>query len=253
MGAESLGRAAAAQGFAILQLAPAKVLPDCPPLPEPMDAEWAAGVRRSLGLSGVRVAVLGCYVDVCGPDDERRELAVRRLSHNLSLAAAFGSPVVATETPLSGGDARECLGRLREELGRLLPEAEAARVALCVEPVMGHAVSTPRAMRDLADELASPALGVILDPVNLVDPGSRADPCGPALEAVEILGGLIKAVHVKDFVVEGGEKRVARIGSGYMDWSRVVPLIAAAAPGAPFIIEDQDSEGRAAGLKLLSS
>jgi L-ribulose-5-phosphate 3-epimerase len=251
--AESLGREASSLGFALLQLAPSKSLSDCPALPGPMSPEWAAGVRSALGRFGVSVAVLGCYVDVCGPDEASRGQALDRLSHNVLMAPAFGSRVVATETPFSGGDAAECLARLREALERLLPEAEAAGISLCVEPVHGHAVPTPRAMRDLARDLGSAALGVVLDPVNLFDPESRAEPREPALEAALSLGGSIKAVHVKDFSIVGGRKQTARIGSGLMDWERLAPEIAAAAPGAPFIIEDQDAQGRAAGLSLLRS
>jgi sugar phosphate isomerase/epimerase len=251
--AEGLGRAASALGFGLVQLAPSKALADCPPPPEPMSLEWAAGVRLALGRSGVRVAVLGCYVDVCGPDPDSREAARRMLSHNVLLARSFGSRVVATETPLSGGDPDDCLRRLREALGRLLPEAESSGVALCIEPVHGHAVPTPAAMRDLVAELASPALGVILDPVNLFDPSSRAEPWAPAVEAAESLGGLVKAVHMKDFSLVDGRKLTARIGACLMDWDRLAPLISKAVPLAPFIIEDQDADGRAAGLRLLGS
>lgn len=249
--AEGLGKAAASLGFRLLQLAPAKSLADCPPPPEPMSLEWAAGVRLALFRSGVGVAVLGCYVDVCGPDPLSREAARKRLSHNVMLARSFGSRIVATETPLSGGDPKACARALREALGRLLPEAEAAGVALCVEPVHGHAVPTPAAMRELADDLGSRALGVILDPVNLVDPSSRAEPWAPALEAVQSLGDSIMAVHVKDFSIVGGDKLASRIGAGHMDWKRLVPAIAAASPLAPFIIEGQDAEGMACGIALL--
>jgi L-ribulose-5-phosphate 3-epimerase len=251
--AEGLGAAAASLGFGLLQLAPAKSLADCPPPPEPMSPEWADGVRLALLRSGVGVAVLGCYVDLCGPDPLSREAAGKRLSHNLMLARSFGSSVVATETPLSGGDPKGCALALREALGRLLPEAESAGVALCVEPVHGHAVPTPAAMRELAGDLGSRALGVVLDPVNLVDPSSRTEPWAPALEAVQALGPSIKAVHVKDFSIAAGGKRATRIGEGSMDWARLVPAIAAAAPLAPFIIEDQDAEGMAAGIALLRS
>jgi L-ribulose-5-phosphate 3-epimerase len=249
--AEGLGRAAAALGLGLLQLAPAKSLADCPPPPGPMGIEWAAGVRLALLRSAVEVAVLGCYVDVCGPDPRSREEARKRLSHNVMLARSFGARVVATETPLSGGEPEGCARALREALGRLLPEAEAAGVALCVEPVRGHAVPTPAAMRDLAGELGSRALGVILDPVNLVDPSSRAAPWTPALEAAELLGGSIKAIHVKDFSIVDGGKRGSRIGSGLMDWERLAPALVEALPGVPFILEDQDAAGIAAGLALL--
>jgi L-ribulose-5-phosphate 3-epimerase len=251
--ADGLGCAAAALGFGLLQLAPSKALDDCPPPPALMAVEWAAGVRVALLRSSVRVAVVGCYVDICGPDEASRELARKRLSHNLLIAPSLGSRVVATETPLSGGDPADCLRALRGALERLLPEAEAAGVSLCIEPVLGHAVPSPSAMLELAADLASPALGVILDPVNIADPDARREPSMAAADAAESLGGIVKAVHVKDFSIVGGRKAVARIGEGLMDWERLVPAIARAAPQAPFIIEDQDAEGRAAGLSLLRS
>jgi len=251
--ARGLGKLARSRGFGLLQLAPVKALADCPRPPERIGRAWAEEVRRDLALSRVEVAVLGCYVDICGPGGAERSSAIAALANSIDVAPYLGAPVVATETPLSGGDRADCLARLRSALGLLLPLAESKRVYLCLEPVWGHAVDSPAAMRELVGDLASPAFGLILDPVNLVDPASGSLPAAPALACLGLLGGAIRAVHVKDAAIEEGRKKTVRIGSGIMDWRGLAPEIAAAAPGAAFIIEDQDAQGMAAGLSLLGN
>jgi L-ribulose-5-phosphate 3-epimerase len=240
-------------GVSCLQLAPAKALADCPPPPEPMEEAWAARVAATLGSRGISVAVLGCYVDICGPDPLSRRAAVDRLAHNLSIAHRFGARVVGTETPLSGGEPAEAIRSLRDSVAELLPLAECSGSLLCIEPVWGHALSSPRAMAALLEEIASPALCVILDPVNLVDPSSAEEPERRALEALDLFAERVRAVHAKDFTIAGGAKVPAIPGTGLMDWKRLAPAIAAAAPAAPFIVEEQDGPGLAAGLALLRS
>ncbi len=245
--------AAVLRGAACLQLAPAKALSDCPLPPAQMEGTWARAAAAAFAARGVSVAVLGCYVDICSPDAAARREASGRLTHNLLLARDFGSGVVATETPLSGGEPREALVFLRAALAELLPIAERAGVLLCIEPVWGHAVDSPRVMAELLGDLGSSAFGVILDPVNLVDPGSGAEPAAAALEALERFGGRVAAVHAKDFAMLGGAKVPAVPGEGLMDWERVARAAARIAPVAPFILEEQDAPGFSAGLSLLRS
>jgi L-ribulose-5-phosphate 3-epimerase len=247
-----LAEAAVRAGVSCLQLAPAKALSDCPVPPEPMGEGWARSVGAALAARGIGVAVLGCYVDVCSPDARARVEAVDRLALSLRLAPAFGSRVVATETPLSGGGSAAALASLRDSLRELAALAEGLGATLCVEPVWGHAVDTPREMARLLDAVGSRALGVILDPVNLVDPGSGGDPAAPALEALALFGERVAALHVKDFLLRGGSKARALPGEGLMDWARLVSAASEAAPRAPLILEDQDARGLAAGIALLS-
>lgn len=245
--------AAAEAGVGCLQLAPAKALVDCPPPPGPMSETWARSVRAALAARGIGVAVLGCYVDACGPGAAARASAAARLAHNLSMASSFGALVVATETPLSGGDRGRALANLRDALRDLVIVAEAHGALLCIEPVWGHAVDTPRAMAELLGSVGSRALGVILDPVNLVDPDCGADPAGPALECLALFGSRVAAVHVKDFTLRGGVKAGIAPGRGLMDWGCVARAAAETAPGAPFILEDQDAAGLREGRSLLQS
>jgi sugar phosphate isomerase/epimerase len=251
--ASFIAEAARRAGVVCLQLAPAKALADCPPPSEPMVASWAREVAAALAAEGIRVAVLGCYVDLCAPDPPARRAAVERLAHNLSLARAFGTRAVATETPLSGGSALQAGAYLRGALRELVGEAERGGASICVEPVWGHAIDTPRSMAELLEAIGSPFLGVVLDPVNLVDPGSRADPALPALEALALFGDRVVAVHVKDFVLRGGAKAPAVPGKGLLDWGRVARAAVASAPGAPLILEEQDAAGLAAGIEMLAA
>lgn len=251
-GAADLAARIATAGADCIQLAPAKAIADCPGF-DGIAPEEAAAIAGAFASKGVSVAVLGCYEDVCGRDAASRARGQSLLSRALSLADAFGTKIVATETPLSGCPREEAQGLLLAALEALLQRAEGAGSVLCLEPVWDHAIGTPQAMRDIIDRVGSKALGVVLDPVNLVDPRESSEGSKAALEAIELFGERVAAVHVKDYVLREGSKVAVRPGEGLMDWRKVALAVAAAAPDAPFIVEEQDGPGFAAGRALLRS
>jgi sugar phosphate isomerase/epimerase len=248
--ATEIAAAVADAGALCVQLAPAKAIVDSP-APEDIEPAWASSVAQAFADRGISVAVLGSYVDVCGPDESSRTLAWARLSRCIELSSSFRTAVVGTETPLSGGSRKAAVGLLLAALERLLPEAERAGVLLCIEPVWGHAIDSPSSMAEIIRLAGSKALGVILDPVNLVDPLADSCPESAALKALDLFGDSVAAVHVKDYALRGNAKESAPPGTGLMDWERVAPAAAIASHNAPFLVEEQSGSGFSMGLSLL--
>jgi L-ribulose-5-phosphate 3-epimerase len=244
----------ASRGFRRLQLAPTKALLGVGAKPGDLDATKAAAIRVAFAAHGVEIAVLGCYVNLVRPDQAPESLT--RFEEYLRLAGTFGCRRVATETfsleEGRKGFSEEGYRALVPAIARLAAAAEAAGAWVCVEPVASHIVSGPRVMRRLLDEVGSPSLKVLLDPVNLVDPETLAGAPGLLEDCLELLGDRVEAFHAKDFAVEGGKKLVVSPGMGVFDYRPTLARLLKAKPDMPVILEDQRPENLAAAAAFLA-
>jgi len=121
-----------------------------------------------------------------------------------------------------------------------LTSAEPHDVTLAFEPEHNNVVNSATAGRRLLDEMRSPHLKVVIDPVNLLDgPGleHQADTLGEAFDA---LGDDLVLAHAKDLRADG---TIAPAGRGRLDYARYLHLLTGAAPAIPLILhglpEDQ--------------
>lgn len=244
--APALAEAVLATGLSSLQLAPRKALREFEGA-QALDPGLARAAGRAFRDRGVKVAVLGCYVEVLHPDRDQRRRELARLRESLELCEAFGATVVATETGRPGpGLAADRAGLVRElvdGLGELCLLAGRLGLRLALEPVWDHGLAGPAEAAMVQASLDLPGLGFLLDPVNLVPGGGLPEPAAPALEAIRILGGRIVAVHAKDFRIEGGQKRIVPCGQGQMPWAPILEGLAGLRSDMDIILEDQ-----AAGL-----
>jgi sugar phosphate isomerase/epimerase len=103
---------------------------------------------------------------------------------------------------------------LRSELDFALPLAEAAGIKLAVEPEPGNVVNHAQAARRLLNEVASPFLGIVLDPANLLSPETLSEQHEVLAQAAQLLGGSLLLAHIKDIDSSG---RVTAPGSGAVD------------------------------------
>jgi sugar phosphate isomerase/epimerase len=78
-------------------------------------------------------------------------------------------------------------------------------VILAIEPVWKHIVSDADRARTVLDEIGSPNLQVILDPVNLISPARYQQRNETIAHAIEVLGRDVAVLHLKDCRLERGE------------------------------------------------
>ena len=224
-------------GISCIQLAPAKSFPDWPSEPGAVRGKVVERARKAFEDRGIRIAVLGCYINPVHPDPDELARQLRRFEETLGFVRDFGCAVVGTET---GSIAPDCsfhpdtakpstFDRLCRSVERLLRTAERCGAIVGIEPVAWqHTVSSIDLARKLILRLGSPALGIIFDPVNLIPPeglpGSQAD---FFQEALEVFGDRIVAIHAKDFRLEGGCKSEALpAGSGELEYKKLFSLLA---------------------------
>lgn len=221
------------QGFSCVHLALSKTIPDFKMAPGTLNAGLGKHIRGIFSAHGVDVAVLGCYKNLAHPDPEVvRDLQELYIAH-LRMAISLNCSVVGTETGAPNAEYRyepNCHTEtaLQSFLRGLEPVVEAAETLgtlLAIEPVWNHIVWNPRVARRVLDEMASPNLRIILDPVNLLSMENYQQRERVIDEALEILGEDVEIVHLKDFRVEGDKLVSVAAGTGMMDYRAIMEYL----------------------------
>ncbi|MET0356944.1 MAG: sugar phosphate isomerase/epimerase family protein [Cellvibrio sp.] len=248
--ASELATKIATSGAQCIQLALSKALPDSPMLPTTLGEPGIRSVYESFTRNNINIAVLGCYIDMVTPDIAEREKSLLRFEAHLASAAQLGCRIVGTETGSptpylnkpDGVEAafREALTGIR----RLVTAAELVGVCVGVEPVAHyHALSSAEHAKIMLQEINSPALGIIFDPVNLVPEHGIESMDNFLDECFAAFGHKIVAIHVKDYETvdgpNGKRKSPLPAGTGSMDWTGVFKrLIKAGKHSVPILLEE---------------
>ena len=236
----------AAHGLESIQLAPTKALAGFDLDEGRLSPGFAAGVAEAFRRRGIRIAVLGCYINLGDRDESRRRPQLERFKAYLRFARDFGCSVVGTETgslnadfsrhPDNGGE--EAFQIVLSGVRELVREAEKFGVFVCIEAVERYVISSPQRLRRLIDEVDSPNLQVIYDPVNLLWPTNCARQDEILEEAHALLGDRICIVHAKDFSAEGGAFVELPAGTGELDYSKVLRWVREHKPGIDVLLEN---------------
>jgi len=121
--------------------------------------------------------------------------------------------------------------RASESIGQLLPQAEAARVAIAVENVWNKFLVDPLAMRSFIDQFHSPWVGAYFDVGNSMLVGYPE-------QWIRLLGHRIKRVHLKDFRRSvGTADGFVDLLSGDVDWPEVMKALREVGYNGPLTAE----------------
>jgi len=248
---------------ASVQLALAKSLNDAPG-PGCLSPGYARRVRQALAARNISVAVLGCYINPVHPDPDAREKQLYRFEEHLRFARDFGCAVVGTETGSCNGDCSfhpdtekpATFDLLCRSLERLIATAEKCGSIVAIEAVADqHTVCSVEKMEQVLRRLASPALRVIYDPVNLIPKSGLRESQGDFFaRAFGAFGNEIVAIHAKDFCMEGGRKKgTLPAGTGELDYSALLGIVAEKKPGIDILLENSGPDTGVAAMAFLRS
>ena len=265
---EELAARIADAGFDCIQFAPGKAVAGFEPGPDGgIDPAFAARAASAFAKRGVRISVLGCYINPIHPDPDERRRSLDRFKAYLRAAPDLGCGIVATETGSLNADCSFHAGNRGEapfeelvaSVSELAEEAERRGVTFCVEGVVRHVAHSPRRLADLVARVGSPALAFLLDPVNYLDASNYEDRIRIIDEAFSRFGPGIRVLHAKDFVPaaaigkapsaspdeperrpesEGAALGIVPPGQGLLDYPRILASLEAANPAADILIED---------------
>ncbi len=237
-------------GFACGHLALAKVIKEFPTTDEALTPGLAMYIKNVFARNQVDIAVLGCYLNLANPNQEQLRKSMNRYMAHIRFASWLGCGVVGTETGAPNETysfVPECHGEeaLRTFIANLRPivkYAEQMGVVVAIEPVWRHIVYSPKRARQVLDEIASPNLQIILDPVNLLDFCNYQEQEAIVEEAIDVLGPDVAMVHLKDFMPKDGKLESMGCGLGMMKYEAVLKFIKERKPYIHVTLEDTKPE-----------
>ncbi len=236
----------AANNFCCAQLALNKAIAGLDLKPGELNPGLAWEIGEAFRSHGVQIAVLGCYINPVNPDAASRGELLRFFKDHLRFVGDMGGSLVGLETGTPNVDyaidpetgSEETFQALVRSIAELVETAEACGAKVAVEGVTTHTVSTPQKMKRLIDEIQSPAMVVIHDPVNFIDATNYQDEARYIEEPFQLYGDRIAIIHAKDYTVKGGEYRQVATGLGQLDYGRLCGLIQKTKPGISVLLED---------------
>ena len=237
-------------GFECGHLALAKVIDEFPTTDEAMTPGLAMYIKNVFAENKVDIAVLGCYLNLANPNKEQLEKTVHRYMAHIRFASWMGCGVVGTETGAPNETytftpechTEEALQLFINNVRPVVKYAEQMGVVFAIEPVYRHIVSNPQRARRVLDEINSPNLQIIFDPVNMLDISNYQDREAIFAEAIELLGPDVAMVHLKDFVVGDGKLNSVGCGLGEMDYTQVLKFMKERKPYIHATLEDTKPE-----------
>lgn len=237
-------------GFACGHLALAKVIDEFPTTDEALTPGLAMYIKNVFAENHVDIAVLGCYLNLADPRQESLEKTIHRYMAHIRFASWLGCGVVGTETGAPNETysftpechTEEALQLFLKNVRPVIKYAEQMGVVFAIEPVYRHIVWNPRQARRVLDEIASPNLQIIFDPVNLLDMANYQDREAVIGEAIELLGPDIAMVHLKDFCIEDGKMISLGCGLGEMDYTDILRFMKERKPYIHATLEDTKPE-----------
>ncbi len=237
-------------GFCCGHLALSKVIDEFPTTDEALTPGLAMYIRNVFARNQVDIAVLGCYLNLANPNKEQLAETVHRYMAHIRFASWLGCGVVGTETGAPNETysyTPEChtekaLQLFTENLRPIVEYAEKMGVVVAIEPVYRHIVSNPKRARKVLDEINSPNLQIIFDPVNLLDIENYTEQKSVIAEAIELLGADVAVMHLKDFSVRDGKMLSMGCGLGQMDYGPILKFMKERKPFIHATLEDTQPE-----------
>lgn len=234
------------QGFKCAHIALSKLISDYSTDDTALTPGFAMYIRRLFAKYDMDIAVLGCYLNLATPDKEELKKTTARYMAHLRFASLLGVGVVGTETGAPNTEYRsepacrseEALKIFTDNVRPVVDCAERMGVILAIEPVVRHIVYDPMRARRVLDEVASPNLRIILDPVNLLDESNQHDHRAIIRNAIDVLGPDVDIIHVKDFNMVDGRLISGAAGTGIMDYSDLAEFIRRDKPYIHCTLED---------------
>ena len=220
------------RGFTCAHLALSKSLKEVPNTPSALTPGYAAYLRRLFAQNGIDIAVLGNYLNLAHPDEDALHAIQEKYYAHIRFASLLGCGMVGTETGAPNAEYKFCpecrsdaaLATFIRNFKPVVRCAEQYGVTIAIEPVVKHIVYDAKRARTVLDEIGSPNLQILLDPVNLLNMENVDAREDVFAEAIELLGKDVAMIHFKDFLRKDAGGQLA--ATGRAAWAITAPSCA---------------------------
>lgn len=191
-------------------------------------------------LGDVRISVLGSYINLLA-EGEALEHELNVFRQNMLFAKFLGAGVVGTETGLSDHSEAD-YQKVCRAVRTLADDAEKLGVMIGIEGVKQHTIHSPQMMRRLLDDVDSPNVLTIFDPINYLSADNYTEQDQIIRDAFSLLADKMTVVHLKDYTVTDGMLRLVQIGSGDFNMKLLFDCIRAEKPYMDVLLEGSSEE-----------
>ncbi len=207
-------------------------------------------IGRKLRERNIHVAVLGCYINPTNPDEKTRQAEVSKFIEHLKYAKAMGADMVGTETGRYSAAfdvvpytyTEGCYQLLLKSMRQIVSAAEKLGVIVGIEAVHDHTLYCPEMMRRFLEDIDSPNVEAILDPVNLISRENHQNQDQVIEDAFKLYGDRISVIHVKDFVMKDGEPEFAYVGTGLLCFETLMKKVKEQKPYIAMLLENSNPQ-----------
>ena len=227
-------------------------------LPEILPAGIAADFASEAKTRGIQIVALSGTYNMAHPDAAVRRASRLGFAKVVRAAREMGAPIVTLCTGSRNtqdmwkhhpdNTTEAAWSDLRAELEFALELAEAADIALAIEPEIGNVIRDPKAAVMIVNEMASDRLGIILDAANLLPPETLSTQQAVIDEATGLLGGSIVLAHAKDMDAAG---QVVAPGEGAVDLVAFAKALRAVGYDGALVAHGFEADKTAAAAKAL--
>lgn len=239
-----------ANGIHQIQLAMGKSFPGYDFGPGHYSPGFAHTIGKKLKEREIHVAVLGCYINPTNPDEAKRQEEVAKFIEHLKYAKMIGADMVGTETGRysSAFDVveetytEECYQLLLKSMREIVDAAEKLGMIVGVEAVHDHTLYSPEMMRRFLDDIDSPNVEAILDPVNLISANDVDRQKEIIDRAFALYGDRITMLHIKDFRIVDGAPEFEHVGDGIFDYRPLLAHLKKDKPYITMLLENSNAE-----------
>lgn len=233
------------KGFTCAHVALSKSFKELPCTPSALTPGYALYLRHLFEKNGIDIAVLGNYLNLAHPDADALHAIQEKYYAHIRFASLLGCGMVGTETGAPNAEYKFCPEcRSDEALSTFIKNfkpvvrcAEQYGVTIAIEPVVKHIVYDARRARTVLDEIGSPNLQILFDPVNLLNMENVDRREEVFAEAIELLGKDIAMIHFKDFLrKDAGASWLLRV-QGREAWRTTAPSCALQSRKSPISLQ----------------
>ncbi len=211
---------------------------------------FAHFIKKGLDANDIHVAVLGCYINPTNPVEAKRQAAVKTFIEHLKYARMLGADMVGTETGRYDSELKivpftyteGCYQLLLKSMREIVSAAEKLGVIVGVEGVATHTLYSPEMMKRFLDDIDSPNVEVILDPVNLIDEKNYMEQEKVIDRVFEFYGDRVSVIHIKDFALVDGQVKYAQVGEGLFNYENLFRHLKFKKPHITMLIENSNEE-----------
>ena len=206
---------------------------------------YADRIKDTFAKNNVKLAIQSCYINPSCTDVDSLEAQLSRFEEQLKYARFTGAFCVATETNWVGDSCdaeanntehayQYCIKNLR----RLADCAEKLGVMIAVEGVRVFVINSPKRMKRMIDDLNSPNILCIFDPLNFLCAENFKDQDEMIDEVFELYGDRVCAIHLKDFISDENGFRMALPTEGQLNITKILTWVKHNKPDMPSVLEE---------------